>query len=370
MSDGDTEFQPVHMRWFRLRWHQSRACLILVSIPLIGCRSFGPTTVEGDHFSFNDAISKSSNEQLLLNLVRLQSGKPIYCVEIASMISQYRLATNAEISRKHNDLHGSFGPALRAAFPNKDDPVPDPTTVTTVRANLAYAQKPTITYKPVEGGAISEDFLSPLSAETVTRLVQSGWGIDRVFFCCVQRVNGISNRRWVDGQESWIDKGEFSRLIDLLKELHQDGDIRFDEEVDAKYLVLPAESTNHSGELAELRKLLSYPAQGTLRLRIVANQDQSAPDQIAVQTRSVNAIMSALAWENIAGSDVDNDQNSGSWLCLHKSLVPQKDVFAQVRFDGRWHYVSKDDWRSKRTFAMVSSLFTMLNSSHTGDSDK
>ena len=329
-----------------------------------GCGGLGPATVTGDHFSFNNAVSKSSNEQLLLNIVRLQAGKPVYCVEIESMVSEYRLATNAEISRRQNDLHGSFGPALRAAFPNRDDPVPDPTTVTTVRANLRYSQTPTITYRPVEGGKISERMLAPVSTTILNQLVRSGWGIDRVLSCCVQQVNEFSNRMWLDAEETQVDRREYFRLVELARILHQAGELRFEDQSFDTYLSLPAESAAHARELAELKELLGCPVEGATRLRLISNGPRNAQDEIAVQTRSVNGIMSVLAWESF-GNTQNVQENGGPWLCLKRAILPTKDAFAKVRFEGNWYYIAKDDWRSKRTFAMLSSLFTLLETNLT-----
>ena len=49
-----------------------------------GCTS-GPFTVRGDRFNFNKVGAQSTNEQILLNLVRLRYGEPTYFVDIAMM---------------------------------------------------------------------------------------------------------------------------------------------------------------------------------------------------------------------------------------------------------------------------------------------
>ncbi len=45
-------------------------CLVWLLFP--ACTRFGPKGVPGDRFSYNEAISKSQKEQMLLNLVRLR----------------------------------------------------------------------------------------------------------------------------------------------------------------------------------------------------------------------------------------------------------------------------------------------------------
>jgi hypothetical protein len=35
------------------------------------------------------------------------------------------------------------------------------------------------------------------------------------------------------------------------------------------------------------------------------------------------------------------------------------DAFAQVFYNGYWFYIPKSDWRSKRTFALLTYLFSL-----------
>ena len=44
----------------------------LICLALAACRSIGPSTVPRDQFNYNQAIADSTEEQLLLNLVRLR----------------------------------------------------------------------------------------------------------------------------------------------------------------------------------------------------------------------------------------------------------------------------------------------------------
>src|SRR5689334_22802735 len=77
-----------------------------------GCASIGTASIRPDRFHYNEAGAESSKEQLLLNLVRLRYGEPIYFLDIGSMLSQRTIGGTANLSGWHNDLHGAFGPAL------------------------------------------------------------------------------------------------------------------------------------------------------------------------------------------------------------------------------------------------------------------
>ena len=76
----------------RLRVH-AKLWLPLLAVLVSGCSTVGPMTVTSDRFNYNVAGAKSNKEQMLLNLVRLRYGEPIYWLEIGSMLSQYTFQT-------------------------------------------------------------------------------------------------------------------------------------------------------------------------------------------------------------------------------------------------------------------------------------
>src|SRR5512140_2232827 len=89
-----------------------------------GCATSGPVTVRRDRFNFNDAGAESTKEQILLNIVRLRYGEPIYFVDIGSMLSHYELSAGGRYSRYKSDLNVWNNPALRAVYGMRGEPVP------------------------------------------------------------------------------------------------------------------------------------------------------------------------------------------------------------------------------------------------------
>ena len=82
----------------------------------LGCSAIGPRSVRDDRFNYNEAGAESSKQQLLLNIIRLRYGEPLYFVEVGSMLSQFHFQAQGAMTHWQNDLHGAFGPALRAAY--------------------------------------------------------------------------------------------------------------------------------------------------------------------------------------------------------------------------------------------------------------
>ena len=62
-----------------------------------------------------------------------------------------------------------------------------------VNPGLSFTERPSISYAPLQGEKFVKQLLSPLSLETLVLMYHSGWSVERVFNCCVQRLNGVRN---------------------------------------------------------------------------------------------------------------------------------------------------------------------------------
>ena len=158
-------------------------------LPVAGCATLGPTNLPSDRFNYNKALARSSNEQLLLNIVRTRYSEPLHWLEVSSMLSQYSFEANASANTWWNDLHVWPSAALRAVYGVDGDPGEQ----TTLAGGIAYADRPTVSYTPVHGEAFARRLLSPIPLSVVVFFVQAGWPVDEVFECCVARMNSLTN---------------------------------------------------------------------------------------------------------------------------------------------------------------------------------
>lgn len=334
-----------------------------------GCSTVGPRSITGDRFNYNEAGAQSSKEQILLNIVRLTHGKPLHFVEIASMLSQYSLDVELAYSLQTNNLHGIYGPALRATYPARGDDVIDPRRLTNLIANVQYTDTPTISYSELSGEAFANRVMAPIAPDTLIHLAAAGWGLDRLLACCVQQINGISNRMiYCDDEAISPEATKFEALANVLHRLQESGSMRFAEEIDngvARPICYIADtSATAADETRELREMLGYPARGRLRLRVTNSPIRIAPDELAIETRSVLATMYALSRESIESQR--SADGAALWLRVRRSAAPQADAHVQVCDDGSWYYIPKTDWTSKRTFALLSYLFSLQSAESSG----
>src|SRR5262249_23252095 len=231
------------------------------------------------------------------NLVRLRYGEPIYFLDINSMLSQRTLQAQGNLSWWKNDLHGALGPALRTVYGVDGNA----SRQTTVGGNLQYSDHPGISYAPVQGEKFSQQFMTPIPAATLAFLSQSGWNIDRILECCVQRLNDLSNVPIQDAESNSAETTrQFRRVAGLLKILQNAGrsHLLVETRPEGPSLILDIPARNDATDAArrELGTLLGLsPEDADLRIRIIPATAARGPQDMAVQSRSLLATMYGLA---------------------------------------------------------------------------
>ena len=348
----------------------------LIAVPMLllaaGCATSGPVTVRGDRFNFNQVGAQSTNEQILLNIVRLRYGEPIYFVEIGSMLSHYSLAAGGKIGGWRNNINTWESPALNAVY-GQDNVA---TRLDSWEANLEYSDSPTITYAPLSGDEFASRVMARIPLGTILDLAGSGWDVERLLECCVQRLNNLSNKS-IHGARctppATFDR--FHKAAQLLQAA-QDADLlRFNIEVEADrqaaYLYPPPMPESWQDKRKQFRELLDLPVGEYERLKVTTNAVKREPDELAMQTRSVLGTMYALSQEiNVpddhlekcqpaAAPAVESEQAAPSWLRVSHSRLPQAGAFVQVHYRGYWFFVDDADWSSKRTLSLLTYLFSL-----------
>jgi hypothetical protein len=360
------------------RWRVLELRSLLHALPpvlalIAGCATSGPVTVRRDRFNFNEATAESTKEQILLNIVRLRYGEAICFVDVGTMLSHYAITAGGHYSRYKSDLDVWDSPALRALYGMRGEPVPGSDTW---GANLDYQDSPTISYTPVTGEEFTSRVMAPIPPTTIIYLSQSGWSMDRILECCVQAINGITNAPIHEVSESTPPSdSRFRRVAALLKEAQDAGVVRYGIEVDQgpndTYLYWTLPPANWQNEEKEVKQLLGLPEGPLNKVRLTGSAVRHQPDEVAMQTRSLLAAMYALSQEISVPSEhlrshqtstrpwEEQGEEGGRWIHIWHSRVPQLDPFVQVFYNGYWFYIDKSDFSSKRTFALLTYLFSL-----------
>jgi hypothetical protein len=340
---------------------------MLALLAFSGCAHFGSSTIRADNFDYNKAIVDASNQQLLLNLVRMRYNDPWMFLEVSSVVSQYELRGAASASPRLVNGAGL--------------------TESGIGLGVDYAERPTVSYVPVQGGDFSRVMLTPIPAHVLIYLSGAGWEIKTLLMSCAESVNGLKNAH---GGPTWMfapDASGFKELLETLQVLQRAGAYSVRTETDesgkGKVLLVLNETQGPDAAKAQdrLRQLLGLDPSGT-RFEIVGGLGDNRPDQIRMETRPLLGVYyffaqavevpdqhvqesRVIVTKNPDGSRHDWSHVVGKLFKVRSSKSEPEDAFLKVKHRGYWFYIADDDPFSKQTYSLLN-VMTLLQS---GDSE-
>lgn len=389
--------------------------VILAGVAATGC-ALGPRVVQQSAAGYNAALQRTTDEQLLLNLVRLKYRDTPMFLEVRSLSAQFSV-------KRGGGIGGRVFETRRGSVINFFD----------VGGDVVYEERPTITYTPLRGGEYVKRYMSPLSLETITLLYNSGWSVDRVLRLTVQRMNGLENAMSASGPTPGTAPAfeDFATGTRALRALQQAGQLDLGYENQPVALSGPVQAKLVAPELvvqaAERglrftraeepgavvlsktgrRAMLRIPPEAlgraeadrvrdTFRLapnqtryelipgtgRLPGNGAGDLQESIVLNTRSLLGIMFYLSHgievpakhatrgyvtvtRDTAGEPFDWNRVTGDLLRVRFAELRPGNAAVAVRYRQGWYYVAGDDLDSKSTFALLGHLISL----QAGDTD-
>lgn len=383
---------------------------VCVAVSVCGC-VLGPRALRASRVRYNEAIQATTNEQLLLNLVRLQYREAPLFLEVGAVSAQFAFKQTADIDGTINE-----GP-----LPNYPDKL-------ALGAGTSFEEKPTVTFTPLQGSEFVTQLLSPVQFDVVVLLSRSGWSIDRVLRLTVQAMNGLDNASGASGPTPAHapQYQEFAQVSALFRELQKQGllelgyatretDLPISLPIERVELLDVVEAANQgyrlrtsdtgnqlivtqtsrvllwrvppqalrSAEVQEIVELLGLDPQCTeyeIRPVPVGRSEGSVPrgqrTRIEVATRSLLGTLFYISQavevpeahraENLVTSTVTAEGEPFDWhlvtgrlMRVHVQALPPRRTAVAVRHRGYWYYIDDADLTSKTTFSLLSQLFAL-----------
>jgi len=333
-----------------------RAAPLLAALLLGGCHITGPTAIRSGRDNFNVAIQRTNNEQLLLNLVRLRYRDTPLFLEIASITSNYSFEVGGGTS-------GTLNPGA--------------THSVGLSGSVGYAEKPTVSYVPLQGQRFATQLLSPVDPNVILLMYHSGWSIDRIFKICVQRLGPLANATRASGPtpSRAPEHERFFEFTGLLRQLWEAGDLDMgvlaDERGDALVLRI-AETAESSDEAARIAELLEL--HGPRHTIILSDRE---PGGVTLVPRSLLATMFYLSQSvevpdrdrkaarvtitrNPDGSEFDWRAITGGLMRIrHQRRGPPIGAYVAITYRDAWFYIDDSDLDSKSTFTLLAQLLEL-----------
>src|SRR5947199_9322889 len=139
-----------------------------VACAALGGCSFGPRAVHNDRVRYNEALKVSSEEQLLLTIVRLRYTDTPSSVGVTSLADQYEYSRSLGITPFFTAAAGGMA---EAAYRGAVLP----------QLSLAATTRPTLTYTPQDDQDFTRRLFTPISLEAIASLSKTTWPTQTVF---------------------------------------------------------------------------------------------------------------------------------------------------------------------------------------------
>lgn len=336
--------------------------IVAMVISLSACSTIGPQTIPRDRFDYNTAIANSWKEQTLLNIVKIRYADMPLFVEVSSIVSGYTLESSVNLSGTHIGSGSSV--AGNEIF--------------SLGGSGKFSDRPTITYKPITGKEFNTSFMTPIPPRAILFLMQSGWPVDIVFPLTINSINGLKSKMSAGANQREGDSNYY-RVITLLRDIQKSGAVGMRLLKKAKgqdSTVMFFHDKNISAEVKqkneELNKILGLDP-GARSITVSYGSVQKNNREMAMLTQSLLQIMITLATQITVpeahvkdGRTVPStnmlDQQGRDWrlIDIKHSVEAPENAFTKVKYRDHWFWVDDRDFHSKRTFAFLMIIFSLM----------
>lgn len=344
-----------------------------------GCATgTGPRVVGHERHLYNQIVSRTEDEQLLSNIVRLRYNDTPHFLDMGSVVVQYGLEQRGNAGVQFG-LSGFFSGAAA------DD------AGGAISGGMTFTERPTVSYTPLQGEAYARRLLSSIPLEIIWLLSNSGWSVERLFILCVERLNDIENAVTASGPppESAPTFEEFQRIAELARSLQQHRALSLKVvegpgEPGGLQLIMRLRRTGEQGtdqQIRELAERLGYD-EDVERIELSASRPDQADLFTLMRTRSLLGVLYFISHsvdpprEHIergivrvtrdhSGEPFDWNRVTGRVMNIQSSDRRPATAYVAVRYRGYWFYIDDRDHDSKATFGLLQLLFSLQST--TGD---
>ena len=171
-------------------------------LALIGC-GFGPRSLVQTRLLYNEAVKTTSEEQFLLNIVRLRYTNTPSSLAISNIADQQELSSEFQAIP-------FFAPGALGGYRSQGLP----------QASLTRASRPTLSYTPLDDQDFTQKLFSPISLNGAFYLSRTTWPISTVFRLYLENLNWVSNAETASGPTPKC-APEFAQFLEGIQALQE-----------------------------------------------------------------------------------------------------------------------------------------------------
>jgi len=393
--------------------------LLAASLGLSGCASIGPQSLDDTRLHYNEVIKRTTEEQLLLNIVRLRYTDTPSSLAVSGIAAQFERTQSVGLLPFFTAAGGDLNRSFTAVLP---------------QAQIMGADRPTFSLTPLDDQEFTRKLFTPLPLDGVIYLAKTTWPISKVFRLYLENLNWVPNAQSASGPTPRLapPAGDFLRGIAALQTLQDRGAIVFGllEEEEQLGGSLPAGAVSAANLIEAARNGLEYRPdakrgwrlirknsvpvlrvdpdelnspemrafaqafhlrEGVTELRIT--QEALLPFRSALPKDGVvnldletRSLLQALYYvshgvevpaghrarglatltRDAAGRDFDWHEIMRDLFHVHTATERPANAHVTVQYKGHWFYVDEADQDSKSTFSLLVELSRLELSGKTG----
>lgn len=181
-----------------------------------GCAT-GPRDIQETRLQYNEVVKSTTEQQLLLNVVRLRYTDTPSSLSVANIAAQFELVKQLSITPFFAASGGEPNRSYAAVLP---------------QAGVSYANRPTFSYVPIDDAEFTRKLFTPLTLDGVLYLANTTWPISTVFRLYLENLNWVPNAELASGPTPKVSSPfeDFVRGVDALQDLQDRGQIRLSTE--------------------------------------------------------------------------------------------------------------------------------------------
>ncbi|MBI3271807.1 MAG: hypothetical protein HYZ53_22640 [Planctomycetes bacterium] len=339
----------------------------MLVLPLVGvsCNQMGPAAVRSAGVNYNKALQFTSDQQLLLNIVRLRYRDNPTFLETTSVTTSYSLTSKLTSPFSLQKVGASTELDLRTVTPNLE---------------LGMDEKPTVTYQPLRGESFVKQVLTPIPGRTLLLLYHSGWSMERLLRLLVYRMNDVMNAPSASGPtpdlapqyESFLTLAQTLRSLQRQDKVFLAGTMGPDKELQLCLGIQP--EALEDPEVNSVRKLLGLREGGKSYLLTTDIGARRDPDKILIGTRSLMGVLFFLGHgievpeaheaDGVVTRTLDKEGKPFDWNNVMNNLFHVKSgaggsAAVGVSYRGRTFFIDDADLTSKSTFMVLSQILAL-----------
>jgi hypothetical protein len=190
------------------------AALCLLCLLAAGCSVIGPRSLQQARLQYNEVVKVTSEEEMLLNIVRLRYVDTPSSLQISNIAAQFELLNSLQLTPFF---------VASGAEPNRSF------TSVLPQASIGGADRPTFSLTPLDESEFAKKLFTPLALDGVIYLVKTTWPISTVFRLYLENLNWVPNAQFASGPTPRVapPHSEFLEGVNALQVLQDRGQIVF-----------------------------------------------------------------------------------------------------------------------------------------------